>query len=259
MSAALEIDKAQLELGGRVVWSGLDLAVARGEFVAVLGANGAGKSSLLRVLLGLLPVADGRVQVLGRPPRRGRSEVGYLPQHRTFVVDAPLRGRDLVRFGLDGHRYGLRRDPSAEAEVDALLASVGASSYADKRVAQLSGGEQQRLRIAQALAAKPEVMLCDEPLQSLDIGYQRTVVQLVDRYRQESDAAVLFVTHDVNPVAEVVDHVLYLHDGRYRWGPIADVMTSESLSELYRSDVEVIRHGGRLVVVGAHGPEGHSV
>jgi zinc/manganese transport system ATP-binding protein len=233
--------------------------MAPGEFVAVLGANGAGKSSLLKVLLGLLPLSAGAAAVLGRAPRRGRREVGYLPQHRSFSVDAPLRARDLVRFGVDGHRFGLRGSMSAGMRVDELLESVGATSFANERVARLSGGEQQRLRIAQALAARPEVMLCDEPLQSLDIGYQKVVVDLIDAYRIATGGSVLFVTHDINPVIDAVDRVLYLYDGRFQWGTVGDVMTTEALSDLYRSRVEVMRHDGRLLVLGAQGPGGHSL
>lgn len=256
---ALSVTDGSLERGGRSVWTGLDFGVPAGALVAVLGANGTGKSSLLKVLLGLLPLSGGTARVLGRAPRRGRREIGYLPQHRSFAVDAPLRARDLVRFGLDGHRYGLGRGRGASERVDRHLESVGALPFADKRVAQLSGGEQQRLRIAQALAGDPQVLLCDEPLQSLDVGHQRAVVDLVDGYRRRKDASVLFVTHDINPVIDVVDKVLYLVDGRSRWGTVAEVMTSDALTELYRSPVDVVRHDGRLLVLGGHGPGGHSV
>jgi zinc/manganese transport system ATP-binding protein len=259
LSTAVEVVGGRLELGSRSIWRDLTFAMEAGEFVAVLGANGAGKSSLLKVLLGLLPLSAGEARVLGRAPRRGRREVGYLPQHRSFAVDAPLRARDLVRFGVDGHLYGLRRDRNAGARVEELLAAVGASSFANQRVARLSGGEQQRLRIAQALAARPELMLCDEPLQSLDIDYQKTVVQLIDSYRVTTGGSVLFVTHDINPVIDVVDRVLYLFDGRFQWGGVEEVMTTAALTELYQAPVDVLRHDGRLMVLGGHGPGGHSV
>jgi zinc/manganese transport system ATP-binding protein len=259
VNIAVSVGGGRLELANRTVWSDLTFEAGTGEFVAVLGANGAGKSSLLKVLLGLLPLSAGESTVLGRPPARGRREVGYLPQHRSFVVDAPLRARDLVRFGVDGNRFGLRSSTGVGGRVDALLESVGASSFADERVARLSGGEQQRLRIAQALGAEPELMLCDEPLQSLDIGYQRIVVDLIDSYRVRAGGTVLFVTHDINPVMDVVDRVLYLFEGRYRFGTVEEVMTTESLSELYRSRVEVMRHDGRLLVLGGQGPGGHSL
>jgi zinc/manganese transport system ATP-binding protein len=259
LSTALEVSGGRLELGGRVIWSELTFAMAAGQFVAVLGANGAGKSSLLKVLMGLLPLSSGRAEVLGRAPRRGRREVGHLPQHRSYTLDAPLRARDLVRFGVDGHRFGLGGSKQAGARVDELLEAVGAAPFANQRLGRLSGGEQQRLRIAQALAAQPEVMLCDEPLQSLDLGYQQLVVDLIDSYRVRTGGSVVFVTHDINPVIDVVDRVLYLFEGRYQWGTVEDVMTTEALSELYRSRVDVMHHDGRLMVLGGHGSGGHSI
>ncbi|MCO1655178.1 metal ABC transporter ATP-binding protein [Pseudonocardia humida] len=239
-------------MGGRTLWDGLDLDIAPGEFVAVLGPNGSGKTTLVRVLLGLVELARGEVRIGGRPARRGAPEIGYVPQQKALDADLPLRGRDLVGLGLDGHRLGLgitgRR--ARRARVDAALAAVGGTDYADTPVGRLSGGEQQRLRVAQALIGDPAVLLCDEPLLSLDLAHQRTVTRLIDERRRAADTAVLFVTHEINPVLPMVDRVLYLVDGRFRIGPPAEVMTSEVLSELYRTDIEVLRLRDRLVVVG---------
>ncbi len=250
-SSAVALVDAGLAYGSRTLWSRLDLDVQPGEFVAVLGANGTGKSSLLRVLLGLTPLSQGRASVLGSPARRGRRDVGYVPQHRHYGADVALRARDLVRFGVDGHRWGLGGNRGARARVDELLDLVDATAYADAPVGRLSGGEQQRLRVAQALAADPGVLLCDEPLQSLDQHLQRTVVDLVDTHRHERDAAVLFVTHEINPVLGVADRVLYLTRDSHLLGPVEEVMTSANLSALYGTEVEVLRHGGRLIVLGA--------
>ena len=165
---------ATLRFGEREVWGGLDLDVAPGEFLAVLGPNGSGKTSLLRVLLGLYRLERGTVEVCGREPRRGSRLVGYIPQQKAFDRDVPVRGRDLVRMGFDGHRWGFGRfGDAARAEVDRAIAAVGASDYADAPLGLLSGGEQQRLRIAQALLGDPQVLLCDEPLLSLDLRHQQ--------------------------------------------------------------------------------------
>jgi zinc/manganese transport system ATP-binding protein len=174
----------------------------------------------------------------------------------------PLRGRDLVGLGLDGHRWGLPLPSHARRErIDGALRDVGALAYADRPVGLLSGGEQQRLRMAQALLGDPQVLLCDEPLLSLDLAHQREVTELVDRRRREHDTAVLFVTHEVNPVLPLVDRVLYLVDGRWAAGPPDEVMTTETLSDLYRTNIDVLRVRGRIVVVGApdspHGEHGH--
>jgi zinc/manganese transport system ATP-binding protein len=249
---ALEMVGASLAYGERALWSGLDLTVTPGEFVAVLGPNGTGKTSLLKVLLGLTPLTHGTSRVAGQPVRRGNSAIGYIPQHRGFDADVPLRARDLVRLGLDGHRWGFGLpSPSRRRRVDELLEQVGASAYADVPLGMLSGGEQQRVRVAQALATSPGLLLCDEPLLSLDLNNQQMVVELIDTQRRRHDTAVLFVTHEINPVLPLVDRVLYIIDGAFRLGTPDEVMTSEVLTELYSSPVEVVRRGDRMVVVGA--------
>lgn len=234
------------------MWSDLDLEITPGEFVAVLGPNGAGKTTLLKVLLGLQRLTSGSVDVLGSPPSRGNNAVGYVPQQKGFDPALPLRGRDLVALGLDGHRWGIPLPSrSRRHRVDAALADVGAQQYANAAVGRLSGGEQQRLRMAQALLGDPGLLLCDEPLLSLDLHHQRVITELVDRRRREHGTAVLFVTHEINPVLPLVDRILYLAEGRWTSGTPEEVMTSERLSALYGTTVEVVRIGGRVIVAGA--------
>ncbi|HJQ42427.1 MAG TPA: ABC transporter ATP-binding protein [Jatrophihabitantaceae bacterium] len=253
---------ATLRLGNRTLWSGLDLDVAPGEFLAVVGPNGSGKTSLLKVLLGLYRLASGTVEVGGRRPRRGSDSVGYVPQQKAFDRDVPLRGRDLVRLGLDGHRWGTGLpNRGARHRVDQVIAAVGASAFADAPLGLLSGGEQQRLRIAQALLGDPQVLLCDEPLLSLDLNHQRSTSELIDRRRREAQTAVLFVTHEINPILAMTDRVLYLVGTRWAIGTPDEVLTSATLSELYGTDIDVLRVRDRIVVVGApdaaHGDGGH--
>jgi zinc/manganese transport system ATP-binding protein len=241
-----------MAFGQRVLWSGLDLDVAPGEFLAVLGPNGAGKSTLLKAALGELPLSAGELLVAGSPPGKGNRAIGYVPQQKSLDAALPLRARDLVAMGLDGHRWGpRRRTPEDRRRIAEALDAVGASGYADAPVGLLSGGEQQRVRIAQALATDPVLLLADEPLLSLDLGHQRAVSAIIDRRRREHGTAVVFVTHEINPVLELVDRVLYIVDGQYRLGTPAEVMTSENLSELYRTPVDVLEVHGRIVVVGA--------
>lgn len=248
---AVRLREAALRFGQRELWGDLSLDVAPGEFLAVLGPNGSGKTSLLKVLLGLQGLSAGTVSVCGRTPRRGSNTVGYVPQQKSFDPDLPLRGRDLVRLGLDGHRWGAAwPSRAARGRVADVINAVGATAYADAPVGLLSGGEQQRLRIAQALLGDPAVLLCDEPLLSLDLRHQQAVSALIDARRRLAGTAVVFVTHEVNPVLPLVDRVLYLVGGRWAVGTPQEVMTTERLSDLYGTDVDVLRVRGRIVVVG---------
>lgn len=257
--AAIELRGAELGFGDRTLWSELTLGVQRGEFLVVLGPNGSGKTSLLRVLLGLQPLTAGSVEIAGRPAGAGNQRVGYVPQQKTLGSSAPLRARDLVGLGLDGHRWGtgLLGRRRRRAAVDDALAAVGAQDYANRPVGSLSGGEQQRLRVAQALIGDPEVLLCDEPLLSLDLAHQRAVSDLIDGARKARDSAVVFVTHEINPVLHLADRVLYLVNGRFRIGSPTEVMTTATLTELYGSPVEVLKVRDKLVVVGADDDHPH--
>jgi zinc/manganese transport system ATP-binding protein len=254
----ISLSGAELAFGDRILWQGLDLELGRGEFVAVLGPNGSGKTSFLRVLLGQQRLSAGTLLIEGRPPRRGSPLLGYIPQHRAVAPQTPLRGRDLIRLGLDGHRWGLSAgNRRTRQKVDELLEAVGATTFADRPLALLSGGELQRLRVAQALATDPAILLCDEPLLSLDLHHQKVVADLVNDRRLAHGTTVVFVTHEINPILEMVDRVLYLAEGRFRFGTPGEVMTSASLSGLYGSPVEVVHVNGRLVVVGAPGSHDH--
>lgn len=249
----LEIHGAALRRDGRTLWSGLDLEVEPGELIAVLGPSGSGKTTLLRAILGLERLSAGSIQALGNEVRRpGNRRIGYIPQQRPLPVDTALRGRDLVALGVDGHRFGLPFPRRGDrARIDALVHEVSAEAFADRPVGVLSGGEQQRLRVGQALADEPRLLLCDEPLTSLDLANQQAIVRLIDGHRRATGAAVLLVTHDINPVLGKVDRILYLANGRFTLGRPDDVLNSRVLTELYGAPVYVLRAGDRLVVVGA--------
>jgi zinc/manganese transport system ATP-binding protein len=255
----VELDNLAATVGGRSLWSGLNLSVRAGEFVAILGRNGAGKSTLLRMLLGRHPYAAGRLEVLGERPGIGGAAVGYLPQRRSFDSSVRIRGIDVVRLGLDGHRWGVPlpgggpdgRRRAAGARVAEAIELVGASAYASRPVGECSGGEQQRLLIAQALVRRPRLLLLDEPLDSLDLPNQAAIAALIASVCHSQGVAVLMVAHDVNPILPFLDQVVYLGHDAAASGRPEDVITGPTLSRVFDTPVEVLRTSdGRLVVVG---------
>lgn len=257
---AVELAGAEVRLGGRCILRDVSLTIRRGEFVAVLGPNGAGKSTLMKAILGLVPLAAGSVSVLGAAPAQSRSRVGYLPQRRAFDAATRVRGVDLVALGLDGARWGVplavsgrgrARRRIERARVHEVIELVGAGAYATRPLGELSGGEQQRLLIAAALVRAPELLILDEPLDSLDLSNQAAVAGLVRRISINEKVAVLLVAHDVNPLLGYLDRVAYLAGGHALTGAVQEVITSAQLSALYGVPIEVLRASdGRLVVVG---------
>ncbi len=251
MKPVVSLRGASLQFGKRTLWEDLDLDIRPGEFFAVLGPNGSGKTSFLKVLLGLQDLRSGSATLGDRPVERGAASSATSRSRnrspRTHPC-GPGTWWGLAWTGTAGacgwaHRRVNRR-------IDELLELVGATDYAKVPVGQLSGGEQQRLRVAQALATDPQVLLCDEPLLSLDLHHQQAVSALINKQCHDQNSAVVFVTHEINPIIDYVDRVLYLAGGRFRVGTPEEVMTTEVLSELYGSHVEVIHANGRIVVVG---------
>lgn len=247
--------------GARTVWAAASFRIATGSFVAVVGPNGAGKSTLIQLMLGLLSPRHGRLEVLGQPPRRGNAAIGYVPQGQLFDPDMALRGRDFVRLGIDGHRWGVPLPGTgrqAAAVVAQAVESVGARNYADRPIGRLSGGEQQRLLLAQALVGRPRILLLDEPLTNLDLYNQTAIAQLVAELSRAQRLTVLLIAHDLNPLLPFIDQVMVVAHGRVAIGPPAEIVNSEALSRIYGATIEVLRDSrGRVFVVGLEEDPAH--
>jgi zinc/manganese transport system ATP-binding protein len=246
----LTLTDVTLELGGRRILDKVSFTVEAGEFVGVLGPNGAGKTTLMRALLGLVPIRDGSARVLGAAVSRGNPAIGYMPQVRGTLATRRLSGRDFVQCAANGHRWGMPlRYRDTRREVDRALDIVGAMHLAQRPLAELSGGERQRLLLAQCLLGAPRLLLLDEPLISLDPNHQTGVVELVRRVQRELGITVLFSAHELNPLLNAIDRVLYLGNGSAALGTVDQVITAPTLSKLYGTPIDVMRVHGRIFVM----------
>lgn len=251
----LRVEDVSVRLSGRRILDGVSTTLAAGEFAGLIGSNGAGKTTLLKVILGLVTPSSGRVLVDGRPRSRRDPLIGYVPQKIELDPDLPLRARDLIGLGIDGHRWGVpTRSAQRAARVQEMLEAVDAVAFAGARVGQLSGGEQQRVMIAHALISRPRLLLLDEPLANLDLRSGQEVVRLLAHIAADHGVAVLLSAHDVNPLLAVMDRVVYVAGGRAASGPTDQVIRTETLSALYRHHVEVIRVHNRVLVVAGDAP-----
>ena len=252
----LSVEGVSVRLSGREILKDVSFGIGAGEFTGLIGSNGAGKTTLFRVILGLQASTDGRVLVDGRPRSRRNPLIGYVPQKFFLDPDMPLRARDLVGLGLDGHRFGIARPSRARNElIDEMLAAVDAQGFADARVGTLSGGEQQRVLIAHALISRPKLLLLDEPLANLDLPSGQEVVALLARIAAEHGIAILISAHEMNPLLPVMERIVYLVGGRAASGTTEQVIRTDVLSELYGRQVEVLHIHGRVLVVAGDDPE----
>jgi zinc/manganese transport system ATP-binding protein len=252
----LAVDAITVRLAGRTVLDDVAFTIERGQFTGLIGSNGAGKTTLFRVILGLQSAA-GTVRIGGQPRSRRNPMIGYVPQKYLLDPDVPLRARDLVGLGLDAHRLGIALPSRARRErVEEMLVAVEAERFADARVGTLSGGEQQRVLIAHALISRPRLLLLDEPLANLDLRSGHEIVMLLTRIAAEQGIAVLISAHEINPLLEVMDRIVYLAGGRAASGTTEEVVRSDVLSRLYGHRVDVLHVDGRvLVVAGRHDDE----
>jgi zinc/manganese transport system ATP-binding protein len=248
--SALSFDNVTIRLGGRDILSAASFDLEDGEFVGMLGANGAGKTTLMRAALGVIPVASGSINVLDRPVTRGNAHIGFMPQNRGTIANLRLTGWDVVASAAIGGRFGfVALDKATRREIDWALDEVGARDLARRSMGELSGGERQLVLLSQALIGKPRLMLLDEPLISLDPGRQKSVVEIARRICDDLKLAILFSAHELNPLVNAIDRVLYLGGGAAVIGAVDDVVTGPVLSRLYGTDIEVVRIKDRYFVM----------
>jgi len=254
MTNALQISNLTVSLGGNPILSGINAEIDCGEFIGIFGPNGAGKTTLVRCILGTLPPTRGSIKVLGLDPARAAREIGYMPQGHGAFDSTALSARALVEAACDGDHWGIPwTSKKSRQEVDRVLEVTDAVRYASRPFSVLSGGERQRVMMAQALLGNPRILVLDEPLASLDPKNQALLIECVARVKERTNTTVLFVAHDMNPLMNVMSRVLYLAGGRAALGKLDDVITSESLSKLYGSAIEVVRTQNRVFVVSSEG------
>ncbi|HVC22003.1 MAG TPA: metal ABC transporter ATP-binding protein [Candidatus Dormibacteraeota bacterium] len=246
----LRLEGISVWLSGRQVLRDVSFSLRAGEVTGLIGSNGTGKTTIFRVILGLQRVSAGRVWIAGEARTGHTPAIGYVPQTVALDPDMPLRARDVVGLGIDGPRIGIplpsRRRRQA---VNEMLESVDAIHFADDRVGRLSGGEQRRILIAHALISRPQLLLLDEPLISLDIRSEQEVVQLLSRIARQQRIAILISAHDMNPLLAAMDRIVYVAGGRAASGATNEVVQTEVLSKLYGRQVDVIRLRDRVLVV----------
>jgi zinc/manganese transport system ATP-binding protein len=250
MTPVVELDHATIRIGGRSVLADASFAIHAGEFIGVLGPNGAGKTTLMRAILGLLPPSAGSLRVFGRTPECGDHTIGYLPQLRTVLPDLRIRGLDFIGSALHGERWGVpsltRKDRSM---IEETLDAVGALELAQRPLSEMSGGERQRLLLAQSLMGAPKLLLLDEPLISLDHRHQKVVIDVVRKVCRERKITVLFSAHELNQLLGAIDRVLYLGNGQAVLGTVEEVVTASVLSKLYGTKIDVVRASGHIFVM----------
>lgn len=250
----IQAENLSAGFNGQPIWHDASFAIKNNEFIGLLGANGAGKTTLFRLLLGLEQPIAGKITILGEPPKRGNPRIGYVPQRRFIDNDSKIETLEYVRLGTFANQWGFAVGKSAVHEralALEALALVDGTKLANRPLSELSGGEQQRVFLAQALVGKPDLLLLDEPLANLDIRREVQLINLINSVARSTKLSVILIAHDINPLLPVVDRIIYIANGKVAAGVPSEIVTSKKLSALYDAPIEVLRSSsGRLAVLG---------
>jgi zinc/manganese transport system ATP-binding protein len=238
----------------RLIWSEANFSVKPGEFIGLLGPNGAGKTTLFRMLLGLIKPIAGEIKILGKVPSQGNPKIGYIPQRRVQDSESKLIALEYVRLAASGTSWGFslpKKTSQERAQALEVLKRVDGLELADRPLSELSGGEMQRVFLAQALVSKPDLLLLDEPLANMDIRRSTQLIRLVHAIAKQDNIGVVLIAHDINPLLPVIDRIIYIANGQVASGKLDQIVNNETLSKLYDAPIEVLKDSkGRLAVLG---------
>jgi len=228
----IKISDLSVLLGGKSVLDNVSLHIHCGEVVAIVGPNGAGKTTLLRTILGELPYrGDMESRIGGIDGRKPR--IGYVPQKLDFDIDSPISVTDLVIMSISKRPVWLGVNKRLAEEAIRILSVFSAGHLANKKIGELSGGELQRVLLAIAMTAEPELLLLDEPAKGVDIQGLSLFYQLVRSLREQHDISVIIVTHDLAGISPYVDRIILLNQSVVAEGEPAEVLSSEKILKTF--------------------------
>ena len=236
----VRLDNVWVYYDGMPVLEEVNLSIKTDDFIGIIGPNGGGKTTLLKVILGLIKPGSGKVTVMGQTPEKGRKYIGYISQHNLFDRDFPINVLDVVLMGRYGKAGPFRRYTEEDREIamDALK-SVGMPDYRNRQIGRLSGGEQQRVFIARALVTNPRLLLLDEPTASIDPNMQAEFYELIDSLKQRM--AIVLVSHDISAVSIYVDNIACLNRQLFYHG--SKEISADELEKTYHCPIQLIAHG----------------
>ncbi|MHC1631415.1 MAG: metal ABC transporter ATP-binding protein [Methanotrichaceae archaeon] len=240
MNSIVSIENLWVHLDGQVILEDVNLKINERDFLGLIGPNGGGKSTLLKVILGLIKPSRGRVTVFGTTPTAARKMVGYLPQKSLFDQSFPVTALDVVLMGRYSRRGSFRRYTSEDRETSLrALEAVGMSKYAHRDIGAFSGGQQQRIFVARSFVSNPKLLLLDEPTAGIDAAQRKEFYELLSRLNKKM--AIVMVSHDISAVSKYVEKIACVSQKLYHHG--SKELTTEDVEEAYRCPVDMIAHG----------------